>query len=188
VNLRRLISVVVPCYNESKVFPYLQDALSALADAIEKEFRVEIVLVDDGSRDSTWEQIQAFAARDARVRGVALSRNFGHQMALTCAYDCAQGDAIVCMDADLQDSPEVVLEMITKWKEGNDLVPAIRRHREGETRFKLLLDWSPANLLRGGGGPGRWERILHRLPCGAQYAVGAETEPRVLNANKDTLQ
>ncbi len=144
-NPRPLISLVVPCYNESEVFPCLRDAVSALADTIEKEFRVEIVLVDDGSRDSTWDQIRAFAERDARVRGVALSRNFGHQMALTCAYDCAQGDAIVCMDADLQDPPEVVLEMIAKWKEGYDLVPAIRRHREGETRFKL---WTAAIFYR----------------------------------------
>ncbi len=144
-NLRPLISLVVPCYNEREVFPYLQDALSSLADTMEKEFRVEIVLVDDGSQDTTWEQVRAFAARDARVRGVALSRNFGHQMALTCAYDCAQGDAIVCMDADLQDPPEVVLEMIDKWKEGYDLVPAIRRRREGETRFKL---WTAALFYR----------------------------------------
>ena len=93
---------MVPCYNEREVFPYLQNALMALADTIEKEFRVEIVFVDDGSQDTTWEQVCAFAGRDARVRGVALSRNFGHQMALTCAYDFAQGDAIVCMDADLQ--------------------------------------------------------------------------------------
>ena len=81
--------MAVPCYNESEVFPCLREALSALADTIEQEFRVEIVLVDDGSQDDTWAQIRAFAARDVRVRGVALSRNFGHQMALTCAYDCA---------------------------------------------------------------------------------------------------
>jgi dolichol-phosphate mannosyltransferase len=144
-NRKPLISLVVPCYNECEVFPYLQKALSSLADTIEQEFRVEIVLVDDGSRDSTWDQILAFAASDTRVRGVALSRNFGHQMALTCAYDSAQGDAIVCMDADLQDPPEVVLEMIDKWKEGYDLVPAIRQHREGETRFKL---WTAALFYR----------------------------------------
>jgi dolichol-phosphate mannosyltransferase len=142
---RPLISLVVPCYSESEVFPYLRDALRSLADTIEREFRVEIVLVDDGSRDDTWEQIRAFAAADGRVRGIALSRNFGHQMALTCAYDCARGDAIVCMDADLQDPPEVVLEMIDKWKAGYDLVPAIRRRREGETRFKL---WTAAVFYR----------------------------------------
>jgi dolichol-phosphate mannosyltransferase len=140
-----LISLVVPCYNEGEVFPYLREALGSLAGTIEREFRVEIVLVDDGSRDDTWEQIRAFAAEDGRVRGIALSRNFGHQMALTCAYDCARGDAIVCMDADLQDPPEVVLQMIDKWKAGYDLVPAIRRRREGETRFKL---WTAALFYR----------------------------------------
>ena len=145
---RPLISLVVPCYNESEVFPYLRDALRSLADTIEKEFRVEIVLVDDGSRDNTWEQVRAFAAEDVRVRGVALSRNFGHQMALTCAYDCARGDAIVCMDADLQDPPEVVLQMIDKWQEGYDLVPAIRSQREGETRFKLWTATAFYRLMR----------------------------------------
>ena len=144
-NPQPLISLVVPCYNEGQVFGYLQAALTSLADTIEEEFSVEIVLVDDGSQDTTWAQIQAFAASDSRVRGVALSRNFGHQVALTCAYDCAQGDAIVCMDADLQDPPEVVLEMIDKWKAGYDLVLAVRRHREGETRFKL---WTAALFYR----------------------------------------
>lgn len=137
----KLISLVVPCYNETDAFPHLQAAIVSLADSLEKELRVEIVLVDDGSRDSTWAQIQAFAQSDARVRGVALSRNFGHQMALTCGYDCAQGDAVVCMDADLQDPPEVVLELVEKWKQGYDLVHAVRLEREGETRFKL---WTAA--------------------------------------------
>jgi polyisoprenyl-phosphate glycosyltransferase len=134
---KKLISLVIPCYNESDAFPHLQAAIVSLADSLENDLRVEIVLVDDGSRDSTWAQIQAFAQSDARVRGVALSRNFGHQMALTCGYDCAEGDAVVCMDADLQDPPEVVQEFVEKWKQGYDVVHAVRLEREGETRFKL---------------------------------------------------
>jgi polyisoprenyl-phosphate glycosyltransferase len=145
LNSEKLISLVSPCYNESSAFPYLQGEIVKLADLLGKEFDVEIVLVDDGSRDQTWSQIQAFAQSDARVRGVLLSRNFGHQMALTCGYDVARGDAVVCMDADLQDPPEVVVEMVEKWKQGYDVVHAIREHREGETRFKL---WTASLFYR----------------------------------------
>ncbi|MEI8372047.1 MAG: glycosyltransferase family 2 protein [Planctomycetota bacterium] len=142
---KRLISLVVPCYNESEVFPYLERELASLADRLQEEFDVEIVLVDDGSRDSTWGLIKEFGGRDVRVRGITLSRNFGHQVALTCGYDLSMGDAIVCMDADLQDPPEAVVEMVQKWKEGYDLVQAIRIQRDGETRFKL---WTAAAFYR----------------------------------------
>lgn len=138
---RPLLSIVVPCHDEEEVFPLLQEALIGVASELESEVAVELVLVDDGSRDSTWERIQAFASRDGRVRGISLSRNFGHQMALTCGYDLAQGDAIVCMDADLQDPPEVIHEMVRRWKEGADVVYGVRTQREGETRFKL---WTAA--------------------------------------------
>jgi polyisoprenyl-phosphate glycosyltransferase len=137
VARREAISIVVPCYNEAEVFPYLQKALAMLADCIEQDYDVEIILVDDGSRDATWKKICAFSAADSRVRGVALSRNFGHQAALTCGYDVASGDAVVCMDADLQDPPEVVLEMIRRWREGADVVYGVRASRVGETAFKL---------------------------------------------------
>ena len=134
---REAISIVVPCYNEAEVFPYLQKALAVLADCIGQDYDVEIILVDDGSRDTTWKQICAFSAMDSRVRGLSLSRNFGHQAALTCGYDVATGDAVVCMDADLQDPPEVVLEMIKRWHEGADVVYGVRASRVGETAFKL---------------------------------------------------
>ncbi len=142
---RQLISLVIPCYNESEVFPHLQHALIALADRLRGEFDVEIVLIDDGSKDDTWAKIRDFCLRDNRVRGVGLSRNFGHQAALTCGYDVAKGSAVVCMDADLQDPPEAVEEMVRKWKEGYDLVQAIRVQREGETRFKR---WTAAIFYR----------------------------------------
>jgi len=144
-NSKPLISLIIPCYNESLVFPPLREELSSLADTLTADYRVELVFVDDGSRDSTWEHIEEFAQSDPRVRGIALSRNFGHQMALTCGYDMAQGDAIVCMDADLQDPPEVVLEMVRKWREGYDVVHAVRTEREGESRFKL---WTAALFYR----------------------------------------
>jgi polyisoprenyl-phosphate glycosyltransferase len=151
VARREAISIVVPCYNEVAVFPYLQKELSALADRIVQDYDVEIILVDDGSYDATWEKICAFSAVDSRVRGVALSRNFGHQAALTCGYDLATGDAVVCLDADLQDPPEVVLEMLRRWREGADVVYGVRTSREGETAFKLWTAKLFYRLLRAMG-------------------------------------
>lgn len=132
------ISIVVPCYNEELMFPALGNALISIADRLEPEYIAELILVDDGSRDATWRHISALAQCDDRIKGIRLSRNFGHQMALTCGYDLATGDAIVCMDADLQDPPEAVLEMVKRWQEGADVVYGIRARREGETSFKLL--------------------------------------------------
>ncbi len=132
----KLISLVVPCYNEAEVFPLLREALVSLAAQLAPRYRVEFVLIDDGSRDNTWAQVLAFAAADPRVRGVTLSRNFGHQCALTCGYDLARGDAVVCLDADLQDPPEAVLAMVQQWEKGADVVYGVRLSREGETVFK----------------------------------------------------
>ena len=137
VARREAISIVVPCYNEAEVFPYLQKALTGLADCIGQDYDVEIILIDDGSWDATWEKIRRFAALDSRVRGVSLSRNFGHQAALTCGYDVATGDAVVCMDADLQDPPEVIPQMVQLWRDGNDVVYGFRTDRQGESAFKL---------------------------------------------------
>jgi dolichol-phosphate mannosyltransferase len=96
----------------------------------------EAILVDDGSRDRTYELMLAAAAKDPRIRAVRLSRNFGHQIALTAGVDLADGDAVIVMDADLQDPPEVVLDLAARWREGYDVVYAVRDNREGETRFK----------------------------------------------------
>ena len=178
-NSKQQISLVVPCYNESEAFPHLQAAIVSRVDSLEKELRVEIVVVDAGRQESTWAQIQAFAKSDARVRGVALSRNFGHQMALTCGYDCAQGDAVVCMDADLQDPPEVVHELVEKWKQGYDLVHAVRLERKGETRFKLwtallfyrLIRWLGAVHVKANTGDFRLmsRRALEAFGCMREY-------------------
>jgi len=107
-DAKSLVSIVIPCYNEAEAFPYLRVELVKLADALQDRFDVEIILIDDGSKDSTWQEIVGFASQDGRVRGIELSRNFGHQMALPCGCNCARGDAVVSMDADLQDPPEVV--------------------------------------------------------------------------------
>jgi len=148
---RRTISIVVPCFNEEEALPLLTPRLSSLGDQLEQDHNVEILMVDDGSADQTWALIRDYAQKDCRVRGVSLSRNFGQQAALTCGYDAAVGDAIVCIDADLQDPPEVVLEMVSKWQEGADVVYAIRRSRTSESAFKTTTAGLFYRLIRGMG-------------------------------------
>lgn len=136
---RPLISLVVPCYNEEEVLPLLIERTTQLAASLDTEFGcdTQVVLVDDGSRDGTWDQVCRFAVCDGRVLGVRLSRNFGHQAALTCGYAFATGNAVVTLDADLQDPPELVLEMVSRWKAGFDVVHGIHHRRQGETVFKV---------------------------------------------------
>jgi polyisoprenyl-phosphate glycosyltransferase len=141
----RLISVVIPCYNEAESFPYLRLALIALADRLAPRYLCEFVLIDDGSHDATWDQIICFASEDQRVRAISLSRNFGHQAALTCGYDLARGSAVVTLDADLQDPLEVVLDMIREWERGADVVFAVRQERQGENAFKI---WTASAFYR----------------------------------------
>jgi len=133
-----VVSLVIACYNEAEVLGPLEKALTALADRLGPRYAVEFVLVDDGSRDATWSLISAFAQRDSRVRGIALSRNFGHQAALTCGYDLASGEAVVSMDADLQDPPDVVPRLVAEWEKGADVVFAVRTRRQGDSLFKRL--------------------------------------------------
>jgi polyisoprenyl-phosphate glycosyltransferase len=142
---RRLVSIVVPCYNEEAVFALLGTRLVDLANSLSEDYSVELLFVDDGSRDRTWDLIRELARRDSRVRGVSLSRNFGHQVALSCAYDLARGDAVLSIDADLQDPPDVIPKLLQKWHEGADIVYAVRQRRQGETFFKL---WTAATFYR----------------------------------------
>jgi glycosyltransferase involved in cell wall biosynthesis len=127
-------SLVVPAYNEEGVIEELAVHLVKVMDALDGD--AEAILVDDGSRDRTYELMREVADRDPRFRLVRLSRNFGHQIALTAGVDLAAGDAVIVMDADLQDPPEVTLELAKRWREGYDVVYAVREEREGETRFK----------------------------------------------------
>ncbi len=127
-------SLVVPAYNEESVIDALAARLRELLDALDGD--AEAILVDDGSTDRTYALMRDLAATDPRFKLVRLSRNFGHQIALTAGVDVSSGDAVIIMDADLQDPPEVVLELAAKWREGWDVVYAIRDMREGETWFK----------------------------------------------------
>jgi polyisoprenyl-phosphate glycosyltransferase len=132
----RSVTVVIPCFNEEGNLGETHRRVSStLAQACGA---YEIVYVDDGSKDRTPEMLRGLQAEDSHVGVVFLSRNFGHQFAVTAGLAHARGDAVVIMDADLQDPPEVVLEMIARWEEGYEVVYGIRIDREGETRFKLL--------------------------------------------------
>jgi polyisoprenyl-phosphate glycosyltransferase len=127
-------SIVIPVFNEEAVLPMLLRRLGLLLSGLREP--AEAIFVDDGSRDSTSIVLQAFVKRDPRFRYIGLSRNFGHQVAITAGMDAAQGKAIIVMDADLQDPPEVVEQLIAKWEEGYDVVYARRLSRAGESRFK----------------------------------------------------
>jgi polyisoprenyl-phosphate glycosyltransferase len=131
----RLLSFVIPMYNESEVLPLLIQRFEALAQSL--PCPVEWVVVNDGSRDGTAALLAAWAAREPRVKFVDLARNFGHAAALTAGLDHASGDAVVVMDADLQDPPEVVVHMLERYREGYDIAYAQRTKRHGETAFKL---------------------------------------------------
>lgn len=128
-----LLSVVAPAYNEEQtIAEFYERTRSALS-----ELPFELVMVDDGSSDTTPEILDRIASADDRVKVITLSRNFGHQEALTAGLDHASGDAVVMMDADLQDPPELIAEMLEHWRRGSDVVYAVRQARAGETRLKL---------------------------------------------------
>jgi glycosyltransferase involved in cell wall biosynthesis len=131
-----VFSVVVPVFNEVDIISELYRRLSAVLEQMGQPW--EIVLVDDGSRDGSTEQMLELAAHDERVRPVIFSRNFGHQIAITAGLDYARGEAVVIMDADLQDPPEIIPELVAKWREGFEVVHAVRTEREGETAFKRV--------------------------------------------------
>lgn len=128
------LSVVAPCFNEEGVLHELYRRISGVLDGAGESW--ELVLVNDGSRDRTPEIMRELHAKDPRVKVIDFARNFGHQIAVTAGMDYARGDAVVLIDADLQDPPELILEMLAKWREGYEVVYAVRAARKGETWFK----------------------------------------------------
>ena len=133
---RPTLSLILPLYNEEDVVPLLharlQDFLAKLA------LDCEVIFVNDGSRDKTLEMLRVIAEKDPRYKVVGFARNFGHQSAITAGVDYARGSAVVVMDGDLQDPPEVVLDMVEQWRAGYDVVYGQRRSRAGESWFKLV--------------------------------------------------
>jgi glycosyltransferase involved in cell wall biosynthesis len=133
---KHLLSVVVPVYCEEEVVGEFYSRLKKTLSSLEPTMDVEIVFVDDGSHDRTLSLIQALRAQDESIKVLSLSRNFGHQFAITAGLDHVFGDAVVIIDGDLQDPPEVIIEMVAKWREGYKVVFGVRESREGEGIFK----------------------------------------------------
>jgi glycosyltransferase involved in cell wall biosynthesis len=134
VASRPQYSLVLPIFNEEQTIPELVRRLSQLIEKLDGE--AEVILVDDGSSDSSYELMVAARETDPRFKLLRLSRNFGHQVAVTAGLDVASGDAVIVMDSDLQDPPEVALDLAARWREGYDVVYAVRTERHGESRFK----------------------------------------------------
>lgn len=137
-STRPTFSIVVPLYNEAGNVAPLLARISAAIEPLRAEFDHEIVLVNDGSTDGTLATIRGEMHRRTGTVLVNLSRNFGHQLAATAGIEIAAGDAVILMDGDLQDPPELIEDFLRKWREGYDVVYAVRRTRRGESRFKLL--------------------------------------------------
>ncbi|MGH8613808.1 MAG: glycosyltransferase family 2 protein [Gammaproteobacteria bacterium] len=146
---RALLSVVVPAYNEAAVLPAFYRRLTSILDSLDVD--AEIVFIDDGSGDETLGVLQGFRLTDGRIAIVSLSRNFGKEIALTAGLDHARGDAVVVIDADLQDPPELIPQLVEEWRNGYDVVYAKRSVREGETLLKKITAHAFYRLMQGVG-------------------------------------
>lgn len=141
--MKPTFTVIAPVFNETASLPELYRRVVEVMDATGQPW--ELVLVDDGSQDGSTNMIRELAERDERVRPVIFARNFGHQIAVTAGLDYSRGDAVIIIDSDLQDPPELILGMIEKWREGYEVVYAVRAEREGESWFKL---WTASLFYR----------------------------------------
>ena len=144
--MKKLLSLIAPVYNEAEVLPASYERMSAAMAALEG-YDYEIIYVNDGSRDGTMKQLRKIAGAHADVHVVSFSRNFGHQLAVTAGMDRAKGDALIIIDADLQDPPEVIAELVKAWENGADIAYGKRLKREGETVFKKLTAFCYYRLL-----------------------------------------
>lgn len=143
--MEKLLSLVVPAFNEEEAMEQSFERTYRAMSSIGYPF--EIIYIDDGSRDRTWEIISRLARENEEVKALRFSRNFGHQLAVTAGMDEAKGDAVIIMDADLQDPPEVIADMVKAWEQGADIAYGKRLHRKGETAAKKLTAWCYYRLL-----------------------------------------
>jgi polyisoprenyl-phosphate glycosyltransferase len=134
--MKPTISIIAPIFNEFHNIPELYRRINEVMDSVEETW--ELILIDDGSTDDATDLLRQLAEKDSRVKTVIFARNFGHQIAVTAGLDYSSGQAVVIIDADLQDPPELILEMLAKWREGFEVVYAVRSEREGEGWFKLF--------------------------------------------------
>lgn len=144
--MNKLLSLIVPVFNEEEVLPASYARMSAAMQAL-IGYDYEIIYVNDGSRDGTMKRLRAIAKEHKEVRVISFSRNFGHQLAVTAGMDNARGDALIIIDADLQDPPEVIAELVKAWENGADIAYGKRLKREGETVFKKLTAFCYYRLL-----------------------------------------
>ena len=147
MSKRDLISVVVPVFNEIEVVDAFYERVTRVFESA-PELDHELLFVDDGSSDGTFERLSELADADSGIRILKFSRNFGHQIAITAGIDHARGDAIVVIDVDLQDPPEAIVDFVAKWREGYDVVYGVRTDRDGESRAKLMTARVFYRLLR----------------------------------------
>ena len=145
--MKKLITILVPAYNEEEVLPLLMKRLDSLTGQL-PDYSWELLFINDGSKDKTDEMLRSYAKNDSRISYVNFSRNFGKEAALIAGFDYAKGDAVVNIDADLQDPPELIPEMIRYWEEGYDDVYAKRRSRAGETWFKKFSSRTYYRILQ----------------------------------------
>ena len=143
--MEKLLSLVVPAFNEEEAMEQSFERTYRAMSSIGYPF--EIIYIDDGSRDRTWEIISRLAREHEEVKALRFSRNFGHQLAVTAGMDEAKGDAVIIMDADLQDPPEVIADMVKAWEQGADIAYGKRLHRKGETAAKKFTAWCYYRLL-----------------------------------------
>ena len=143
--MEKLLSLVVPAFNEEEAMEQSFERTYRAMSSIGYPF--EIIYIDDGSRDRTWEIISRLAREHEEVKALRFSRNFGHQLAVTAGMDEAKGDAVIIMDADLQDPPEVIADMVKEWEQGADIAYGKRMHRKGETAAKKFTAWCYYRLL-----------------------------------------
>ncbi len=141
----KLLSLVIPAFNEEEAMMQSFERTYMAMRSIGYPF--EIIYIDDGSRDKTWEILSRLAKEHAEVKALRLSRNFGHQLAVTAGMDEAEGDAVIIMDADLQDPPEAIADMVRAWEQGADIAYGKRARRKGETAAKKLTAWCYYRLL-----------------------------------------
>ena len=140
INEKKLVTILVPAYNEHEVIPLLYERLLKLMNE-QVQYDFEILFVNDGSKDNTLELIQALREKDKRINYVNLSRNYGKEVAMVAGFDYLKGDCLVIIDADLQDPPELIPEMLKYWEDGYDDVYAKRKSRKGESLLKKLTSW-----------------------------------------------
>ena len=208
----KMYSVIIPVYNEEEIILESYDRLKVVMDALNNPY--ELVFVDDGSKDKTVELLKEIADYDTNVKVLILSRNFGHQLAVTAGLNSCNGDAVIIIDADMQDPPELIPQMIDLWKQGNQIVYGKRMKRKGESVFKLvtakvyyrllkrlsdesvppdvgdfrLLDRKVVNIMNEMGEHNRYLRGMSAWTGFKQIELPYIREERVKGASKYTLK